>query len=329
MKRTPMTLRGAERLRQELKQLKSEARPNVIKAIAEARAHGDLSENAEYHAAREQQSFIEGRINDIENRLSNAEVIDVTRLTANGRVVFGSTVELEDQDGGSKVVYQLVGDDEADIKHGMLSVSSPIARALIGKSEGDVVDVTVPGRHAQLRGHVGALRLIRNAYRVLYWCSGPGACGRSPCGWRRRCSSRSPTGTSRACWRRACSPSRPTSGSPWRCSAFALPGRSSCGPCTSRSRCSQSTSGSSSGSWSRRRLKGAALGLSFGAWHGVSAIGYLIACLLVLWVIWKARLKPRITPGAALWGVLRRAGRARRRGRRAAPSRRRCGARAP
>src|SRR5580704_6084786 len=145
VKRTPMTLRGAERLRAELKQLKSEARPNIIKAIAEARAHGDLSENAEYHAAREQQSFIEGRINDIENRLSNAEVIDVTKLNANGRVVFGSTVELEDQDGGNKVVYQLVGDDEANIKQGLLSVSSPIARALIGKSEGDVVDVTAPG----------------------------------------------------------------------------------------------------------------------------------------------------------------------------------------
>ena len=144
MKRTPMTLRGAERLRAELKQLKSEARPNVIKAIAEARAHGDLSENAEYHAAREQQSFIEGRINDIENRLSNAEVIDVTKLTASGRVVFGSTIELEDQDR-NKVVYQLVGDDEANIKQGLLSVSSPIARALIGKSEGDVVDVTTPG----------------------------------------------------------------------------------------------------------------------------------------------------------------------------------------
>jgi transcription elongation factor GreA len=139
-----MTLRGAERLRAELKQLKSEARPTVIKAIAEARAHGDLSENAEYHAAREQQSFIEGRINDIENRLSNAEVIDVTKLTASGRVVFGSTIELEDQDR-NKVVYQLVGDDEANIKQGLLSVSSPIARALIGKSEGDVVDVTTPG----------------------------------------------------------------------------------------------------------------------------------------------------------------------------------------
>ncbi|HEX4150578.1 MAG TPA: transcription elongation factor GreA [Steroidobacteraceae bacterium] len=145
MKRTPMTLRGAERLRQELKQLKSEARPNVIKAIAEARSHGDLSENAEYHAAREQQSFIEGRINEIEGRLSNAEIIDVTKLNASGRVVFGATVEVEDQDAGSKLVYQLVGDDEADIKNGMLSVSSPIARALIGKSEGDVVDVTAPG----------------------------------------------------------------------------------------------------------------------------------------------------------------------------------------
>ena len=140
-----MTLRGAVRLREELKKLKSEARPNVIKAIAEARAHGDLSENAEYHAAREQQSFIEGRINDIENRLSNAEVIDVTKLAASGRVVFGATIELEDQSGGATVRYQLVGDDEADIKLGLLSVSSPIARALIGKSEGDVVDVTTPG----------------------------------------------------------------------------------------------------------------------------------------------------------------------------------------
>src|ERR1700688_4644171 len=111
-----MTLRGAERLRLELKQLKSEARPNVIKAIAEARAHGDLSENAEYHAAREQQSFIEGRINDIENRLSNSEIIDVTRLNATGRVVFGSTIELEDQDGGPKVVYQLVGGEGAKNK---------------------------------------------------------------------------------------------------------------------------------------------------------------------------------------------------------------------
>ncbi len=145
MKRTPMTLRGAEALRVELKKLKSEDRPNVIKAIAEARSHGDLSENAEYHAAREQQSFIEGRINDIENRLSNCEVIDVTRLPATGKVVFGSTVELVDEDSGAKVVYQLVGDDEANIKAGLLSVSSPIARALIGKSEGDVAEVTAPG----------------------------------------------------------------------------------------------------------------------------------------------------------------------------------------
>jgi transcription elongation factor GreA len=140
-----MTLRGAERLREELKKLKSHDRPTVIKAIAEARAHGDLSENAEYHAAREQQSFIEGRINEIEHRLSSSEIIDVTRLVASGRVVFGATIELEDQDGGGKVRYQLVGDDEADIKHGLLSVSSPIARALIGKSEGDVVDATTPG----------------------------------------------------------------------------------------------------------------------------------------------------------------------------------------
>ena len=140
-----MTLRGAERLRAELKKLKSIDRPSVIKAIAEARAHGDLSENAEYHAAREQQSFIEGRINEIDHRLGHAEVIDVTTLVSSTRVVFGSTIELEDQEGGIKLVYQLVGDDEANIKEGLLSVSSPIARALIGKSEGDVVDVTTPG----------------------------------------------------------------------------------------------------------------------------------------------------------------------------------------
>ena len=140
-----MTLRGAEALRAELKKLKSADRPHVIKAIAEARSHGDLSENAEYHAAREQQSFIEGRINDIESRLSNAEIIDVTRLSANGKVVFGSTVEIEDEESGAKVVYQLVGDDEADIKKGLISVSSPIARALIGRSQGDVADVAAPG----------------------------------------------------------------------------------------------------------------------------------------------------------------------------------------
>ena len=146
MKRSPMTLRGADLLRTELKQLKSEARPNVIKAIAEARAHGDLSENAEYHAAREQQGFIEGRIKEIEARLSTAEVIDVAQLTASDRVVFGATVELEDQDEGAVVIYQIVGEDEADIRGGRISIGSPIARALIAKLVGDVVEVAAPGR---------------------------------------------------------------------------------------------------------------------------------------------------------------------------------------
>jgi transcription elongation factor GreA len=145
VKRVPITLRGAEALRVELRTLKSEARPNVIKAIAEARAHGDLSENAEYHAAREQQGFIEGRIQELESKLSNAEIIDVTQLAPTGRVVFGSTVELEDEDSGAKVTYQIVGEDEADIKAGRLSFASPIARALVGKSEGDAVEVAVPG----------------------------------------------------------------------------------------------------------------------------------------------------------------------------------------
>ncbi len=145
MKRTPMTMRGAEALRAELKRLKSEARPNIIKAIAEARGHGDLSENAEYHAAREQQGFIEGRINEIESKLSNAEIIDTSRLVNSGKVVFGARVELEDQDDGGRVVYQVVGEDEAEIKEGRISITSPIARALVGKSEGDVVDVTAPG----------------------------------------------------------------------------------------------------------------------------------------------------------------------------------------
>ena len=145
MKRTPMTLRGAEALRAELKRLKSEARPAVIKAIAEARGHGDLSENAEYHAAREQQGFIEGRIKEIELKLASAEVIDPAQLPQNGKVVFGATVELEDQDGGGRVAYQVVGEDEADIRAGRISITSPIARALVGKSEGDVVDVAAPG----------------------------------------------------------------------------------------------------------------------------------------------------------------------------------------
>jgi transcription elongation factor GreA len=145
MKRTPMTLRGAEALRAELKRLKSEARPNVIKAIAEARGHGDLSENAEYHAAREQQGFIEGRINEIEGKLANAEIIDPGKLPNSGKVVFGAVVELEDQEGGARVTYQVVGEDEADIRAGRISVTSPIARALVGKTEGEVVDVAAPG----------------------------------------------------------------------------------------------------------------------------------------------------------------------------------------
>ena len=139
-----MTLRGAESLRAELKRLKSEARPAIIKAIAEARGHGDLSENAEYHAAREQQGFIEGRIKEIEHKLANAEVIDPASLPNTGKVVFGASVELEDQAGGARVVYQVVGEDEADIRAGRISVTSPIARALVGKSEGEVVEVAAP-----------------------------------------------------------------------------------------------------------------------------------------------------------------------------------------
>ena len=144
MKRSPLTAKGAERLRVELKRLKTEERPRIIQSIAEARAHGDLSENAEYHAAREQQSFSEGRIKEIEAQLSNSEIIDVTRLPATGRVVFGATVELEDLESGDMVTYQIVGDDEANIDHGLISVSSPIARALIAKSEGDVASVQAP-----------------------------------------------------------------------------------------------------------------------------------------------------------------------------------------
>ncbi len=145
MKRTPMTLRGAEALRAELKRLKSEARPSIIKAIAEARGHGDLSENAEYHAAREQQGFVEGRINEIEVKLGSAEIIDPSRLAGGGKVVFGASVELEDQQGGARVKYQIVGEDEADIRAGRISITSPIARALVGKTAGDVVEVEAPG----------------------------------------------------------------------------------------------------------------------------------------------------------------------------------------
>ncbi len=141
----PITVKGAQMLRDELHELKTVARPRVITAIAEARAHGDLKENAEYHAAKEQQSFIEGRIAEIEGKLGNAEIIDVSRLNAHGRVVFGATVDLISEETGDKVTYQIVGDDEADIKQGMISISSPIARALIGKEEGDVAAVQAPG----------------------------------------------------------------------------------------------------------------------------------------------------------------------------------------
>jgi len=145
MKRVPITASGAEAMRAELRKLKSEDRPNVIKAIAEARSHGDLSENAEYHAAREQQGFIEGRIQELEAKLSNAEIIDVTQMANTGKVIFGATVELEDEDNGTKVTYQIVGEDEASIKAGRISVGSPIARALVGKSQGDAVEVAAPG----------------------------------------------------------------------------------------------------------------------------------------------------------------------------------------
>lgn len=145
MSRTPMTARGAEALRAELKRLKSEARPAIIRQIAEARGHGDLSENAEYHAAREQQGFVEGRIKEIEVKLANAQVIDPSKLPATDKVVFGATVELEDQDEGSRVTYQIVGEDEADIRSGRLSITSPIARAIVGNCVGAVVAVAAPG----------------------------------------------------------------------------------------------------------------------------------------------------------------------------------------
>ena len=144
MKRAPMTQKGAARLRAELDRLKSVERPRIIQAIAEARAHGDLKENAEYHAAREQQGFTEGRINELEAALSYAEVIDVTRLNAGSKIVFGATVDLADEDSGEEVSYQIVGDLEADIKQRLISVSSPFARALIGKSEGDSFEFQAP-----------------------------------------------------------------------------------------------------------------------------------------------------------------------------------------
>ena len=148
--KVPITARGAEKLREELARLKTVERPRIIAAIAEARAHGDLKENAEYHAAREQQSFTEGRIKEIEGKLSHAHIVDVTTLDASGKVVFGATVELIDVDSDETIVYQIVGEDEADIKVGMISINSPIARALITRIEGDVVSVTVPGGEREL-----------------------------------------------------------------------------------------------------------------------------------------------------------------------------------
>ncbi|MEJ2059603.1 MAG: transcription elongation factor GreA [Gammaproteobacteria bacterium] len=145
MNKVPLTVRGAEKLKAELHKLKTVDRPRVIEAIAEARAHGDLKENAEYHAAREQQGFIEGRIKEIEAKLSNAQIIDVTTMNPNGKVIFGATVLLADEEGGNEVTYQIVGEDEADIKAGLISITSPIARALIGKEEGDVATVVAPG----------------------------------------------------------------------------------------------------------------------------------------------------------------------------------------
>ena len=148
--KVPITAKGAEKLREELSRLKTVDRPRIIQAIAEARAHGDLKENAEYHAAREQQSFAEGRIKEIEGKLSHAHIVDVTTLDANGKVVFGCTVELMDEDTEESVVYQIVGEDEADIKVGMISINSPIASALITKMGGDVVAVVVPGGERSL-----------------------------------------------------------------------------------------------------------------------------------------------------------------------------------
>ena len=145
MNKAPMTVAGAEKLGEELNRLKNVERPQISQAIAEARAHGDLKENAEYHAAREQQSFNEGRIADIEGKLSNADIIDVTKVNANGKVVFGTTVKLFNLNNEDEVTYTIVGEDEADIKAGKISFGSPIARALIGKKEGDEVSVQTPG----------------------------------------------------------------------------------------------------------------------------------------------------------------------------------------
>lgn len=149
MNKVPVTVRGHELMTAELKKLKSQDRPTVINAISEARAHGDLKENAEYHAAKEQQGFIEGRIKELEGKLSNVQVIDVTAVDAKGKIIFGSTVELLEEGTGKETVYKIVGEDEANIKSGLISVTSPIARALIGKNEGDVVNFQAPGGEKQ------------------------------------------------------------------------------------------------------------------------------------------------------------------------------------
>ncbi len=145
MNKVPLTTTGAEKMRAELHELKTVQRPTIVTAIAEARSHGDISENAEYHAAKERQSFIEGRIVELESKLGNAQIINPAEVDADGRCVFGATVELEERSSGEAVTYQIVGDDEADIKQGKISISSPIARALIGKSSGDVAEVRAPG----------------------------------------------------------------------------------------------------------------------------------------------------------------------------------------
>ncbi len=145
MTKVPMTVRGAELLREELAKLKSDDRPKVIQAIAEARAHGDLKENAEYHAAKDQQGFIEGRIKQIEAKLSNTQIVDVTTIDAKGRIVFGATVDLLDVESDNQSTYKIVGEDEADINQGLISFSSPIARAIIGKNEGDEISFSAPG----------------------------------------------------------------------------------------------------------------------------------------------------------------------------------------
>jgi len=145
MSKIPITVAGAEKLRAELQELKTVQRPAIVTAISEARSHGDLSENAEYHAAKERQGFVEGRIAELESKLGNVQIIDTARLDADGRCVFGATVELEDVKSGEAVTYQIVGDDEADIKQGKISISSPTARALIGKYSGDVAEVRAPG----------------------------------------------------------------------------------------------------------------------------------------------------------------------------------------